>query len=87
MKDENVIHLHAKTDENGSVALYDQDGRRVAGAFNIKLNDDETGDGNGEIWRADLSIELGWPDGLMLTPASMKLIKERNAEILAGRMQ
>lgn len=87
MKDENVIHLHAKTDENGNVALHDQDGRRVAGAFNIKLNNDETGGGNGEIWRADLSIELGGPDGLMLTPASMKLIKERNAEILAGRMQ
>lgn len=87
MKDKNVIHLHAKTDEKGNAALYDQDGRRVAGAFNIKLNDDETGVGNGEIWRADLSIELGGPDGLMLTPASMKLIKERNAEILAGRKQ
>lgn len=61
------IHLHLG-EFNGKPALFDNDGRRVHGAYDIKSNDDKPG----EIWRVDLSIELSVPGTSLLdmTPAS-----------------
>lgn len=75
MREENAIFLHAEVDENGKFALYDQDYRRVSGTFNVKLNNGEIG----EIWRADLSIEMRNEDGFtLLTPATMTLNAAKN---------